>query len=256
MKAVDRVKGIRGEAIDRLYPQGIVYHHVPKCGGTSVGRAIRLAYAGSQATLNPGATSRALVTVSGNLEVDEMELLAFRERLLAYLLHSGFRGVAAHVPFSTRVADEFAEQYRFVVVMRDPVERFVSHFLHTQRGVKGPANPALEEFLETEESELLGMYYARYFAGETLAPDDLAGRGVEMAITNLKRFDAVGFTDRLPQFESDLRRVTGKRIRIGRDNVNRQVDRRTEILEGPHRGRIEELCRPDQAVWEAAQQLR
>ena len=59
MSLVDSARRTIGKARQRLHPNRIVFHHVPKCGGTSVGRAIRKRFLLSQATVLPEATYRA-----------------------------------------------------------------------------------------------------------------------------------------------------------------------------------------------------
>ena len=58
MGILDRAKSLRAEAVERLLPQKFVFHHVPKCGGTSVGRALRKRYLLSQATVTPESSFR------------------------------------------------------------------------------------------------------------------------------------------------------------------------------------------------------
>jgi hypothetical protein len=178
--------------------------------------------------------------------------------MLAYLLHSDVRAVAAHVPFSTVVHDVFRDSYRFVTVLREPVERFVSQYLwgHDRPGDHGFIARDLDAFLRSPTATVLGTSYARYLCGRALEQTELPGSGVELAVANLEKFDAVGFSDDLAGFEADLRRLTGKRVRVGWENAGRQRAASGRILEGPHRERIEELCAPDIVVWEAAQRFR
>src|SRR5437868_4791278 len=72
----------------------IVFHHVPKCGGTSVGRALRRAYILSQASVTPEESFRALTAVkerADRLISPIRDVYEFRELMLLYLLYSDVR---------------------------------------------------------------------------------------------------------------------------------------------------------------------
>src|SRR5438876_5474583 len=90
-------------ATDFLCSKRIVFHHVPKCGGTSVGRALRRAYILSQASVTPEESFRALTAVkerADRLISPIRDVYEFRELMLLYLLYSDVRCIAAHIPFS------------------------------------------------------------------------------------------------------------------------------------------------------------
>ena len=53
MSLSDTAKALQRHAQSLLSGNRIVFHHVPKCGGTSVGRALRLSYFLSQGTVTP-----------------------------------------------------------------------------------------------------------------------------------------------------------------------------------------------------------
>jgi hypothetical protein len=68
--------------------------------------------------------------------------------------------------------------------------------------------------------------------------------------------DAVGFLDQVGRLADALRRLTGQRIRIGRENVRNTSGRRDAILAGPLGDKIREACRFDIEIWDAVQDLR
>jgi hypothetical protein len=70
MGRIDRLKALQPRVLDRLTPQRVVFHHVPKCGGTSVGRALRKRYLLSQATVTPEASFRAFEAFTGRSDAD------------------------------------------------------------------------------------------------------------------------------------------------------------------------------------------
>jgi len=176
--------------------------------------------------------------------------------MLLYMLYSDVRCVSAHIPFSNAAFDRFADRYAFVTLLRDPVDRFISHYYwnHDRPDAHFRIPESFDAFLASERAWSLGSTYVRYFCGE---PGEKFNRAhVDAAIRNLHRMDFVGFLDDLAQFQTKLRALTGKRLAIGSENVGNTRGKRAEILSGPLRDRVLEVCGPDRDVWEAVQDLR
>jgi hypothetical protein len=245
---------------DRFYRTGIVFHHVPKCGGTSVGRSLRKAYLLSQGTVTPEESFHAFCAVRDEKVSPELAdgVFEFREMMLLYLLYSDVRCISAHIPFSTTAHGRFGDRYRFATILREPVDRFISHFLWSHNRPEGHAHikEDLPEFVLTERAQAMGATYARYFCGAALSAKSVMAEGVARAVANLRKLDYVGFLDDMPAFESQLRLATGKRIRIGRENVGRQKEMHRRIRESDLLRTISDLCAPDREIWQAIQDLR
>ena len=128
MGTIDIAKGALQRARDSLLPAPVVFHHVPKCGGTSVGRAIRRRYLLSQATVKPEESYRAFAAFTGRSDRDAMlrDVLDLREQMMLYHLFDGVRCLSLHVRFSEAAFDRFGERYRFVTLLRDPVDHFAA----------------------------------------------------------------------------------------------------------------------------------
>lgn len=255
MLGVDRLKGLHLRATDALCGRRIVFHHVPKCGGTSVGRALRRAYFLSQGTVKPHESEQAFQAA----QADGRQLgdvFALREMMLLYLLYCDTRCIAAHVPFSDAAFERFAANYAFVTILRDPVERFVSNFFWNNRRSNDEARTtqAFEHFLGTEEAARAGSTYVRYFSGNP-GRQNFTANDVAAAIANLRRMQCIGFLDDLDTFSSDLHRLTGRSLRIGKENVTRSGGREF-ILSSPLRGKVLAACSADREVWDAVQDLR
>lgn len=256
MSLTDTIKTLHARATDRTCPARIVFHHVPKCGGTSVGRAIRRAYLLSQATVTPVASERAFDLARASRDaLAGLDVSHLREMMLLYHLASDRRCIAAHVPFSDVAFDAFNDRYRFLTVLRDPIERFVSNVAWSRRkGAFFRIDEPLEAFLGTERARKLGATYARYFCGTP------GGRreawSVDRAIGNLRRMDGVGFLDDLAGFRDTLFEATGHRFRIGHENEAPPDPERAALLDGPLGRRIAALCAPDLEIWAAVQSLR
>ena len=254
---VDKAKQLRLSMLDRICAQRIVFHHIPKCGGTSVGRALRKRYILSQATVAPEASFRARQAFTGSQDREALlvDVLDLREQMLLYLLFEDVRCVSAHVRFSAAAYTRFAGRYKFVTILRNPVDRFVSHYRWNRRMTEDHGHIALgfEAFLATERAQRYGAMMVEYFSGLPKEADTRSPEAVEVAQANLARFDVVGHLEDLPAFEADLRRRLGISVRIGHENSDaRDARRGLSDLAPEIRARVEAICAPDLAVWASA----
>lgn len=257
MGIVDRAKSIRTGVVDRLLPQRFVFHHVPKCGGTSVGRALRKRYILSQATVTPESSFRAFEAFTGRSDRDAMlvDVLDLREQMLLYHMFEDVRGISLHVRFSQVAWDRFSDSYKFVTILRDPVARFLSHYNWSYD--KPHAHARIEEefetFLDTERARRLGATFVEYYCGLPSDTDIRSDAAIAAAIANLDRFAVVGDLADLPTFERDIREALGVRVRIAHENrasAGRKFVRASE-LDAATMDKVRALCAPDIAVWDA-----
>lgn len=255
MGLIDRAKHIRAAALDVVAPQRVVFHHVPKCGGTSLGRALRRRYIASQATVAPEPSFRAmeLFTRRSDREAMLVDVLDLREQMMLYLLFQDIRCISLHVRFSKPAHDAFSDRYRFVTLLREPVDRFLSNYNwnHARVGAHAHIPEGFDQFLETDRARRMGATYPEFFSGLPKDADFSTPEAIAAACANLDRFDAVGTLDDLDGFRSRLRAVLGLRIRIGHENRapgNGPQVRRADLTPA-QRARVETLCQPDIAVW-------
>lgn len=255
MNLIDHAKRLRGVAVERLHPQRVVFHHVPKCGGTSVARALRKRYLLSQATIDPEASFRALEAFSGNQDRQALlvDVLDLREQMLLYHLFDDVRCVSAHVRFSEPAHQRFRSRYKFITILREPVSRFLSNY--TWSYGKPQAHARIEEsfrdFLDTDRARRLGATYVEFFCGLPKSADIRSPEAIESAVGNLGRFDIVGRLDDLPDFEAQVARTLGIKLKVGHENRTTKRTAASDALADPDlRAKVEALCAPDIAVWE------
>lgn len=257
MSIVDLGKSLHRRATDLLCGRRVVFHHVPKCGGTSVGRSLRRAYLLSQGTVTPAESEKAFNAArrpGGDPAIGHVSEL--REMMLLYMLYSDTRCVSAHVPFSDVAFERFADRYAFVTLLRDPVKRFISNYYwsHERPDAQFHVAERFEDFLRTDRARAMGSTYVRYFCGEP--GRKFTSRHVEAAVRNLHRMDYVGFLDEVGRFETALHMLTGRHLKIGLENVGNSGSKRDAILSGPLRDKVLEVCSADREIWDAVQDLR
>ncbi len=259
MRSLDTIGGVRrlNQAfLNRVAPQRFVFHHVPKCGGTSVARALRKRYLTSQATVKPEPSFRAFQAFSGRDDTDGMlvDVIDLRKQMMLYLLYDDVRCVSLHVPFSDIAYRLFHDRYKFVTILRDPVERFVSHYNWSSRrpGSHGYISEDFDTFLTTGRARRLGAEYVEIFADLPNEADICTPEAVETALKNLKKFDVVGRLDDLGGFSDALFQELRIRVRIGHEN---KAHKSRSFVAGTDLGAeqirmLDEICAPDIAVWE------
>jgi len=133
-------------------------------------------------------------------------------------------------------------------MLRDPVERFVSHYNYLQRKHPNPKRAnTLDGFLETADAARIAAQYMFYFAGHWQTPTTDTAALIDTAIKNLSRFDLVGDLAAPDVFARKLRHLTGTPLIRLRRNVAP-----VPITIPPHLcARIETLCAPDIAIYQS-----
>jgi hypothetical protein len=258
MQLINLARSFHASVVDRWLPQRVVYHHVPKCGGTSVSRALRKRYLLSQATILTipanGAIKRLMPDASNAEQWNQT--LKFREAMLLYLMHCDTRCIAAHVAFSSTAFEAFKSRYAFVTVLREPVSRYISHFYHSlNRDDHSAICESLDTFAGSPRGQSFGARYVEYFRGSPSIDNLRTRASIDAAKENLRQFSAVGFMDQMPSFERQLRATLSVKVAIGHENKGRTAKGSSSSVPPDLRKRIEMDCAPDIEVYEYARTL-
>lgn len=255
MGTVERARALAVAARRRLHPSRVVFHHAPKCGGTSVGRALRKRYILSQTTVLPEATYAAEALLAPDAAPSDLRQRTetLRERMLLYHLAAGVDCISAHVRFSEAAWRAYGDQVRFITMLRDPTARFLSHYRWSHGRPEGYAHipEDFETFLESETAQHLGAFYVFFFSGLPPDADMRSADALARAQANLDRFHVVGFLDRLTEFKANVCDTVGVRLRIGHENRAQ-----SPTLAGLERyeQQLAALTAPDRAFYDYARQ--
>lgn len=246
---------IKASALKRLFGKPVVYHHVPKCGGTSVERALRRRYALSYATFPLPAIYNAVQALHPNYNSAELddESSRFREVQLLSLLYQNVYCVAGHVYFSKAAHGIFSGNYTFATTIREPVAFFRSFYvqLRSAREARWKITTNFDDFLETELAEQIGKFYLIYFSRLSRTGKQNSSIYLGEAMQNLAGFDVVGLLEDMPAFERRLADSIGVGVRFGHTNRGETKGVEEDLEITPERKRkIEILSEANIAIYQ------
>ncbi len=235
-----------------------VFMHVPKCGGTSISEALYATVPMHRRVgiIDAMATRRATTLLHADSDTplayhddlpNGMEVYNLREAFL--LTHMAWQTelIHGHVIFSERAYKHFGDEYRYITLLREPIERTLSNFLGSVRG--GMIENDLDEYLKSEIFRTQGLSMLRYFSGIHPIEPAQEQAALGQAKKNMALFSIVGFLDDLDDFASQFTDVFGRRPTIY--NYNRsQVSH--PILTPAQMTLFEKVLAPELELWQHA----
>lgn len=235
---------------ERLTPHRILFHHIPKCGGSAITRPFRMRSALSFHKVDEDGTLN-MVDPGGEAGHFARHETAFalKRDLCRYFATTGTALVQAHVPYFPAREGEPLDSYDRITLLREPRARFLSHYFWDKgRDNQNGITLELEEFLDTEQAHAFGSLMTRFLSDHAW-PKACTPEAVDAAVQNAARFRIIGFLEDLPKFAEDVRAGYGWKMRFPVGNKG-SVSDYDSILTGPLAARLDEVCAADNALYE------
>ena len=220
------------------YPGRIIFDHFAKTGGQAINAWL------------VGALGTACVTPN----IISEHQRAIRE------LGGRYSIITGHISFSP--GDRLDPRYRYLTVLREPVDRVLSwifYLLHhvDPAGMSQALVEAARRFVESDGTECapelrdsVGNLVVEHFAGLGDTAADTDARKLARALEALRRYEIVGRYDRLADFTARVAALIGIAApsELPATNVTRERPRAGAITSAL-RERIEALCPLDLALY-------
>lgn len=236
------------------------FMHIPKCGGTSVTEALNATIPLHKRVglIDANATRRATSILEANKDErlyfhDDLEtgpkVYALRQSLLLTHMAWGTPMIYGHVPFNQSALDHFGKSYKFVTLMRDPIERTISNFSHSAR--EGLIPNDFDSYLKGPVLRTHGLTFLRYFSGRPLIAPEEEAAALDEAMRNFRTFSVVGFLDMLDTFSNKFQKVFGRKLKIYKYNAaqSKKIELRADQNE-----QLRDLLKAEIAFWHFARE--
>lgn len=239
------------------YPR-VAFIHVPKCAGVSVYSSIYAALYPSFFKATPLTEYIDLNASKKCTDLLDFDMMHAREVVLINHLDNPFkRFVTGHCHANPKVVAEYCDRWKFVTVLRDPIDRFISEYVYNRfkKSQWAKIDVDIEEYLQSASAKDKGSTIAQYFSGlsaaEILSEDP--EKVLKMAIENLNNFESVGFVDDLQNWNEQLSKKLNRKIPYESRNASPNNAMFEEIKDNPTViNQIKEICSVDIAIFNKA----
>lgn len=237
------------------------FMHIPKSGGSSVHEALRATVPLNRHVNSIGALETRRAASILHEDRDDLNLVHedgpactklfdLREAQLLSAMAHGDHLIYGHVLFSERADRFFAGDYKYVTVLREPVERVISNYRSCthEKFFEG----SFDEYLDSDVAKLHSRLNLRYFSGVAKPDDDQISVCLDKAKEHMETFSIIGFIDAIEQFSTAYEQVFGMRPDI--PHYNSAKGQAIELSDVQVE-KLRALCEPDLILHEYAKGL-
>lgn len=245
------LRSMRKPVADRVF-----FLHLPKAGGTSIIRALRLAM-GPRHLLRP--TTQFMLSVTAADEMAATAGLSRREArdvLLQYALaDERARFVGGHFWFHEAIFAPRVKPWQALTLLRDPVELWFSNYFFNLSSDREHhrITQTIAEFADSDRGALLGVDQVRRLLPAESGMDPRSEEAVDAAVSNLRRFALVGVLEELDRFADSYADRFGLRPSFGQRNAGET--REHAPVSDDVRAQVAELCAPSRRLYDEARSL-
>jgi hypothetical protein len=228
----------------------VIFPHVPKCAGNAVIKSIQAAADRNRINISfdlfDGAACNLLASSKSVAWWQTADIV------FAYKSIAGNANIlTGHAPFYEQTKNQISADKKIVTVLRNPVDRWISNYIYDSYKPQKLGGRFVEigEYLSSGAAILGGNYYTVFFSNGNL--DGISPQDVEQSIRFLKKFDAVGCTERMLRFNKLLGEICSMQINSLEVNTSPKPGLADEIKSNkPTMSKIRKLCENDIRVYE------
>lgn len=212
----------------------LIFFHIPKCAGTSIDCAIRepLSISDGYLSANPHIFATKILIEEEYSLISPFYWHGMQSSYIEYM-YQDKQIISGHFPFSKKAYDICGHHYDHIIMLRDPVERWISHYRFAKTGFvfhlgeqyakllfdnSLSLEEQLHQFIDSPVGSFLGMLQCAVIGGYNLflTWNDHESRKelLKQAKINLQCFKLIGFVEDIEKFEIQFAQRIGYSIKI------------------------------------------
>lgn len=213
----------------------LCFVHLAKTGGTSLGKILDRLYE-RKFSFKIHDWYNSLNITRGYESAGDIIDSESRLALLNYTLQQGYNLVQGHFFVNQAIIDS-NPKYRFITVLRDPVDRMISNILYDQLHGKITGFDSVDKyakdldvFLESRRGDFLANLYGYTYGsgGWSKNPDVV----IAEAVSCLKKFEFIGNLENVASIECEMGKLLGSECKMTMRNVtSKQVSENADNYE-------------------------